>query len=117
MKTDTNSDIALLVIRVAIGLGFLTHGTAKFGNFDFFTSVLGQAHVAPVFAYVFIGIEIIGAILVLIGISTGWTGIVLALEILFLTIFVKIPFDPTLFLAVIAITLAGPGSWVLKLRK
>lgn len=118
----TNSDIALLLIRVGLALVFIAHGIDKLTNMDgtvhFFTSV----HLSAVWAYVIAYVELIGGILMLLGIGTGWAGVVLAATMVGAIGIVKLSkgfiggyeFDLMLFLSAIAISLAGPGMYTIK---
>ncbi len=118
----TNIDIALLLIRVALGAVFVAHGWDKItdiaGTVGFFDS-LGL----PAFtAYLIAGIEFLGGIALFLGVFTGWASILIAATMLGAMSLVKLKdgfvggyeFDLVLFLSAIAIALAGPGLYTLK---
>ncbi|HVT75013.1 MAG TPA: DoxX family protein [Candidatus Paceibacterota bacterium] len=121
MKAN-NTDTALLLVRIALGLVFLAHGATKFmdmpGTLQFFTAM----HLSALWAYLVATIETLGGLAMLLGIATGWAGILLAVVMLGSTFLVKMShgfiggyeFDLTLFLSAIAISLAGPGKYTLR---
>ncbi|HVU06844.1 MAG TPA: DoxX family protein [Candidatus Paceibacterota bacterium] len=120
MKSN-NTDVALLLVRIALGLVFLAHGATKFmdmpGTLEFFSAM----HLSPFWAYIVATVEAVGGLSMLLGVATGWSGILLAIVMLGSTFLVKIShgfiggyeFDLTLFLSAIAISLAGPGKYTL----
>jgi len=122
MKQNSNIDVALLLIRVAIGAVFLAHGADKFSDMsstvDFFASI----HLSAFWAYLLSTVEVVGALAMLVGVLTNWAGIILATEMLFLTFLVQwtqgfaggYEFDLALFLSAVAISLSGSGKYALK---
>ncbi|HEY0908495.1 MAG TPA: DoxX family protein [Candidatus Paceibacterota bacterium] len=119
---STTTDIALLLIRVGLALVFMAHGWDKVTNMadtvGFFSSIGLSAFWAYVVAYV----ELIGGLLMLLGIGTGWAGVALATAMVGAIVMVKLSkgflggyeFDLMLFLSAIAISLAGAGSYTVK---
>ncbi len=118
----SNIDIALLLVRVGIGAIFVAHGWDKIsdmpGTIAFFTSLHLPVFVAYLVAYV----ELLGGISMLIGVCSGWAGVLLAANMIGAMGLVKLSrgflggyeFELLIFLSVIAISLAGPGSYTLK---
>jgi len=123
MKSHNNTDIALLLVRVGLALVFMAHGwdkvSAMEGTIGFFSSIGLPAVMAYIVAYV----ELLGGIAMLLGVFTGWAGILLAVTMLGAIGKVKLnmgfvggyEFDLMLFLAAIAISLAGPGKYGIRL--
>lgn len=122
MKDNKNIDLALLLIRVSLGLVFLAHGSSKFSDMDSAIAFFGGIDLSPFWAYLVATVEVVGALLMLVGTFTGWTGIVLAIDMLAAAFLAKAShgflggyeFELTLFLSALAISLAGPGSYKLK---
>jgi putative oxidoreductase len=118
----SNLDSALLLIRIGLAAVFIAHGWDKISNMEgtiaFFASINLPAFLAYFVAYV----EFLGGISMLLGIFTGFTGIILAINMLVAIGLVKVSkgflggyeFDLMLFLAAIAISLTGPGVYTIK---
>jgi len=120
----SNSDIALLLIRIGLGAVFIAHGLSKISNMNdtpgtisFFASV----GLPVFFAYLVAYVELLGGLSMVLGIFTGWAGIALAIIMVVAIGLVKISkgfvggyeFELVLFLSSLAISLAGPGSYAL----
>lgn len=118
----SNTDIALLLIRVALALVFIVHGWAKIADMAGTVGFFGSIGLPAFLAYVVAAIEFLGGIAMLLGVFTGWAGILLALVMAGAIATVKLKagflggyeFDLTLFLAAIAVSLAGPGAYTVK---
>ncbi len=122
MSKTSGTDIALLLIRVGLALVFLAHGWAKITDISstigFFASLQVPAFLAYVVAYG----EFIGGLLMLLGVGTGWAGVLLAAIMVGAIALVKLSkgfvggyeFDLMLFLSAIAISLAGAGQYTVK---
>jgi len=121
----SNVDTGLLLIRIALGIMFLIDGLDKFGDIDITGAFFSTLGLGIFWVYLFVAVEIVGAILMLVGIGTGWAGVALALTMIAAAVMTamsdgSIPgyeFDLTLFLSALAISLAGPGAYVLMKKK
>ncbi|MBI5220829.1 MAG: DoxX family protein [Candidatus Liptonbacteria bacterium] len=125
MKSYRNADLALLLIRLGLAAIFLFHGIAKAidlsGTAQFF-SVIGLN--API-AYLVIVIETLGGLAMFLGVWPRVAGIALAITMLGAMITVKFAkgfgggweFDLILFLAALAVALAGPGKYAIGKKK
>ena len=120
MKKCWNPHIGLLIMRVALGGIFVAHGWSKFQGMEqtigFFTS-LG---LGAFWAYVVSTIELVGGILVILGLWTSIASVLLALVMVgaYGLVKSKLPFmageiDMALFALAIGIATAGPGKYAL----
>lgn len=117
---NKNVGVALLVLRIALGVIFLFHGIDKFQNgienaAGFFTS-LG---LASFLAYITAVIEIIGGIMMIAGLGTRVVGFLFAIIMVGAIVTVKLSlglingFEFELALLAMSITLVMTGSpWV-----
>jgi putative oxidoreductase len=118
----SNIDLALLLVRVGLALVFIAHGWEKISTMDdvvvYFTTKL---EISAFWAYLVAYVELIGGISMLIGVFTGWSGVLLAATMVGAIAMVKLTkgfiggyeFDLMLFLSAIAISLAGPGHYTI----
>lgn len=96
--TEKFSPIILLLARVVIGYMFLLHGTAKF--FEFPMSMTGGNGSVPLFSLFGIGgiIEIVGGLLIILGLFTRFTAFILAGQMAYAYFFMHMTaetvFDP-----------------------
>ncbi len=118
--------LGLAILRVVVGIVFLVHGGQKlllFGPGNFGGQALAGLGVPlPVFmGYVVTFVELIGGILLIVGLFTRLVAILLALDMLVATLMVHLPngffmanngFEFTLLLlaTAAALAVAGPGE-------
>jgi putative oxidoreductase len=110
----------LTLVRISTGLIFTVHGYQKFaggiaGVVGFFTKVAIPAPgaMAPFVAT----LELVGGVLLILGLLTRWIALLLAFEMIVTTFWVVIPargwnasdLDRSLLAAGLALFLAGPG--------
>ncbi len=115
-------DLALLLIRVGLALVFMAHGWDKIANMSDTVGFFASIDLSPMWAYVVAYVELIGGLLMLLGIGTGWAGVALAATMVGAIVMVKLgkgflggyEFDLMLFLAAISISLAGAGEYTAK---
>ena len=115
-----NTDLALLILRVVLGIVMIYHGWPKLtnlgGTIEGFT---GMGIVAAIFATV---AEVLGGMLMLVGAFTDIAGLMFAIDMLGAIIFVHakngfsagkggIEFPLLLLATALAIALAGPGRY------
>ncbi len=122
MKSHNNTDTALLLIRVGLALVFMAHGWAKVSGMEDTITFFASLQLPAIFAYIVAYVEVLGGVAMLLGVFTGWAGILLAITMLGAIGKVKIgmgfvggyEFDLMLFLAAIAISLSGPGKYGIR---
>jgi putative oxidoreductase len=118
-----NLDLALLILRVALGAVLITHGLTKltgFGNTAGFFSSTGVPLPTLAAAYATI-VEVGGGILILLGVLVDVVGVLFAIDILGAMIFVHFKngysgpngweYPSVLFAVALALALAGPGRY------
>ena len=115
----------IFIVRITTGALFAVHGYQKFaggiGGVVSFFSKLGVP--APgVLAPFVAGLELVGGILLILGVATRWISLLFACEMLVTTVFVQIPakgwngadLDRMLLAATLLFILAGPGAWAVQ---
>lgn len=115
----SNTDLALLLIRVGLALVFIAHGWDKLSGIEDVISYFATLELSAFWAYLVAYVELVGGILMLLGVFTGWAGIFLAATMVSAIGIVKLTkgfvggyeFDLMLFLAAIAVSLAGSGRY------
>lgn len=120
MKSST--DLALLLVRVGLAAVFMIHGWDKLVSMSDTIGFFSSIGLSPVWAYIVAYTEIIGGLLMLLGIGAGWAGVALAATMVGSIIMVKLAkgfiggyeFDLMLFLSAISISLAGAGEYTAK---
>jgi len=117
-----NPSLGLLVMRIVIAIIFVTHGVMKLGAIDqtvgFFASV--GIPMASVMAWVVALLEVIGGIMILLGLWTGFFGTLLAIVMVvaIFTVKIKMGFqmaevDIAMLALILGVVLAGPGKYAL----
>lgn len=116
-----NPDLGIFLIRLALGAIFLVHGWMKFqdiaGTINFFSG-LG---LAEFLAYLVATMELVGGILMIIGIYTRLAGLMIAAVMIGAIYFVKFKvgfvggyeFDLILLAAALGVTFTGGGKYAL----
>jgi putative oxidoreductase len=131
MCAEKWQDTAPLVLRVALGLIFTMHGWQKFyGGVEGISGFIGSLGI-PLpyfFAIVLIAVELIGGIMMILGVFTHWVSksfVVVALVALFLVhiqngFFIDLKggtygFEYILLIlaASVSLMITGPGKWSL----
>jgi uncharacterized membrane protein YphA (DoxX/SURF4 family) len=81
------------VLRVIVGLTYLLMGLPKLGGFTGFTGFVGSLGfpVSVFFAAVVVALEVIGGLLLIIGLGTRWISILFVIEMTVTTLLVKLP--------------------------
>lgn len=82
MKLTKNSDVGLLILRMAIGLLMLLHGIAKFKGVSFIEGMLTAKGLPAFLAYGVYVTEIIAPLLLIIGYRTRLASVVYLLGVL-----------------------------------
>ena len=120
------ADIAPLLLRVATGAIFFLHGYLKVGDVAGFSGFIGTLGVpAPeIIGPVVIWMEIIGGIVLALGLLTHWVAKILAIEMLVALFLVHwdkgfyvsnngYEFALLLVVVLISLMVTGPGKWAL----
>lgn len=73
-----------LLLRVSLGIMFLAHAALKVFVFTIpgFVGYFGSLGLPPVFAYATLGLEVIGALALILGVYALWVALPLAAEML-----------------------------------
>ena len=118
-KNWNSPDMALLLLRIALGVVFIAHGWDKIQNMpatiSFFTAIGFGAFIAYLVAFV----EFLGGLAVLLGVATKQACLALAITVVLVVYLVKIykgllggyEFDMMLLASLLAIAILGPGKW------
>jgi putative oxidoreductase len=114
-------DWGITLVRIMTGLLFAVHGYQKFagglgGAVGFFTKV--GIPLPGVMAPFIATLELVGGVLLIVGLATRAFGALFAMEMLVTTLWVKIPssgwsasdLDRMLLVASVLFVLAGPGA-------
>jgi putative oxidoreductase len=116
---QTNPDLGILLIRFALALVFIIHGLAKFQAMPSTITFFSTLGLVPFMAYFIAVVEFFGGILLLLGMFTPWTALVLGINMFFAILLVKLdkPFlagyeyDLTLMLVSFGLSLLGTGKY------
>jgi putative oxidoreductase len=90
---DALAPYTLTILRVLVGITFLLNGLPKLGNIGGFTGFVASLGIPlpGFFAIVVIALEVIGGLLLIVGLGTRWVGLLFAIEMLVTTLLVKFP--------------------------
>ncbi len=125
MKSYINSDVALLLLRLALGAVFVAHGWQKLGNMDGTISFFASIGFPAFLAYLVALVEFLGGIAVLLGVYLTYAGTLLAIVMLVAIVVVKsskgfvggFEFDVVLLALALAIPALGAGKYAVKMGK
>jgi putative oxidoreductase len=105
----------LLLIRIAAGVIFLTHGWMKVQNISQAVMFLGGMGIAPLLVYFIAWLEVIGGLALILGIATRLFGFLFGIEMLIATLLIGfgrgIGLEFVLMLVSFGIALAGSGKY------
>lgn len=119
---------ALLLIRIALAVVFISAGSGKLANLSQTVEFFGSVGIPAAITYLVAGIELLGGIAMLLGIFTTVSGIGIAVVMVGAIVTVKLKQvlgadftlqgligalqpDLTLLLTALAVVFAGPGSY------
>lgn len=75
MMSALNQGVGSLIIRLALGLIFFIHGLQKFqGGLDNTAGFFESLGISGIMGYVVATIELVGGILLIVGLGTRWIG-------------------------------------------
>ncbi len=110
-------DLAMLLIRIGLASVFIMHGWAKLGNIEGTMKFFVMLGLPAFMAYVVGTFELVGGILLLLGLWVEITGWVLAVIMIFAIVLAKASkgfmgyeFELLLLLASVAVALTGSGK-------
>ncbi len=118
-KNWKSPDLALLLLRIALGVIFIAHGWDKIQNMQatigFFATLGFGSFVAYLVAYV----EFLGGLAVLLGVAMRQATLALAIVMVFAIYLVKAykgllggyEIDLMLLATALALAILGPGKW------
>ena len=91
--TDALAPYAVTVLRVLVGITFLLTGLSKTQNFAGFMGFVGSLGfpVPVVFAAIVVALEVLGGLLLIVGLGTRWVSALYMVEMLITTLLVKMP--------------------------
>ena len=124
LKTDL--DVALLLVRLGLGLGFLAHGVQKLQGLDGVVGFFGSLGMPAFMAYVVALVETLGGLAMILGVFTEYAGLSLAAVMVGAIALVKMKMlgdkgyvgmelDVMYLLSALAIAFAGPGKYAVKM--
>jgi len=128
LKTDL--DLALLIVRIALGVGFMMHGLQKLQGIEGVVGFFGSMGLPAFMAYVVALIETLGGAAMILGVCTEAAGLLLAAVMIGALTMVKIKafgaaadlysgyfkleIDVAYLAMALAIAFAGPGKYAVK---
>ena len=111
----------IFIVRIVTGLLFAIHGWQKFafgiGGVTAYFSKIGIP-MPEVMAPFVAGLELIGGVLLILGLATRWISLLFVCEMLVTTLYVQLPakgwngadLDRMVLAAALLLVLAGPGA-------
>lgn len=114
-----NYNIGILAIRLALALVFIAHGWQKFVNLEQTGNFFDSLGLPMLMVYVVALVELLGGLAMLLGIWTKIAGWLLAINMLFAIILVKLSkgflggyeFELTLLLSALGVSFMNPGKF------
>lgn len=124
-KKWCSPDLALLILRVALGLIFVAHGLSKINNMEATVGFFAMFSIPAFFAYIVAWVEFLAGIAMILGLYTWVAGILIALVMAFAIILVKskggdilkAEIDFMAFASALTIAFIGPGKFALMKDK
>jgi uncharacterized membrane protein YphA (DoxX/SURF4 family) len=91
--TDALAPYAVTFLRILVGITFLLTGLPKIQNFAGFTGFVASLGfpMPAVFAGIVVALEVIGGLLLIVGLGTRWVSALYIIEMLITTLLVKMP--------------------------
>ncbi len=115
------ADTGMFLIRVALGLVFVSHGWSKIQMMDGTVSFFASLGLATFVAYLVSWVELLGGIAMILGVWTKWAGILLAIVMAGAIWYVTgakgfmggggYEYTLTLLLVSLGVAFAGPGGF------
>ncbi|MBI4139194.1 DoxX family protein [Candidatus Uhrbacteria bacterium] len=118
-----NPDLGLLLVRLGLGSIFIYHGWLKVQNIAGTTMFFESLGLNVFFVYLVMLVELLGGIAMVLGVLVEYAGWLLAINMLFAILLVKLPkgwagieFELILLLSAAAVALSGAGSYALGMK-
>lgn len=118
-----NPDFGILLIRVALAMVFIYAGWNKLQNIEMVLGFFASAGISPFWTYVAVYTEVIGGILMLLGLFTRKVGALFAVVMIVALVKVNVPqngydiskigYEVVLLLASLAMVFLGAGRYSL----
>ncbi len=120
-------DVSLLILRVVVGLAFITHGWGKVSNMEGTVGMFASMDMGVLMAYIASYVEFLGGVAVLLGVATRLAGGLLTIFMVAAIYLVKLDngysmmnqgyeYELLLLVCALFITLVGPGKYSLHDR-
>lgn len=120
MKCCTNKDLGLLIIRLGIAIIFAYAGYMKLAHVDQMAGFFSSLGLPVFMVYVVGGLEVLGALAMVLGYMTKVMGAILSIILVVAIILVKAKMgfvaaeiDIMALAATLGIALIGPGAWAI----
>lgn len=124
-KNICNKNTGLLIMRLGLGTIFLVHGILKLQNMEGTIGFFGKIGLTPMLAWVVAMVEVLGGVLMILGLFTSVVGVLLALVMLVAFIKVKLPaggmqafltgeIDLALFVLSLGLACTGAGKYAVS---
>jgi putative oxidoreductase len=114
-----NPDIGLLLIRIALGLGFVMHGTQKLSSMPGIIKFFGSLGLPPFMAWLVAITETVSGVAILLGWYTQFAGFAISIVMVTAIALVKLKkgylgggyeLELTYLLVALGLALTGPGK-------
>lgn len=122
-KIGHRADLALLITRVVLGVVFIAHGWDKYQNgAEGVGGFLTSLGIPAMLAWPLIGVELIGGILILLGVLSRWAALGIAVVMIVAVTTVKAKMgllggyelEISLLGGALSVLLQGPGRYALE---
>jgi uncharacterized membrane protein YphA (DoxX/SURF4 family) len=118
----TNFNLGILFIRFALAIVFIAHGWQKLSNMTGTVSFFDSLGLPMFVAYLVMILELLGGILMLLGLCTRYAAVGFVVVMLGVIFTVKMSkgflggyeFELTLLLASLAVMMLGPGNYTIR---
>lgn len=118
-KNWKSTDLALLLLRIALGVIFIAHGWDKIQNMQATIGFFATLGFNSLFAYLVAYVEFLGGLAVLLGVAMRQATLALVVVMMFAIYLVKAykgllggyEFDMMLLATALALSILGPGKW------
>lgn len=117
-----NPALGLFLLRLVVGLVFISHGVAKFQNMEGTITFFASLGMPAFLAYFVATVETLGGLALILGLFSRLAGILLAIVMVVAVYSVTWPsggwtgseLELTLLASNLALALIGPGAWAIK---
>ncbi len=92
MSKCSHKGVAVFILRLVLGLVFLSHGWEKFSEAFSTPGFFDQVQIGKVWFYIIASIESVGGVALIVGLFTRYASSLVALMLLCQAIFLELPF-------------------------